>query len=412
MKRTRALISVYLACWECLWQLVMIVALVLPAVAEEATPPVSQPPELSTGLSLPSWLNSSWRHGAYLDLSYPVDFNFPENHSWRSKVTTQNMNELTPNMVLGYVRKDVNESSRWGLELAVQGGNDPNGQVPNDVPGRDRPLASADTLKHFSRANASYLAPFGSGVTLTAGIFNSFIGYESFYAKDNFNYTRTYLPDYSPYFMMGVSAQYYLSENVKHVLYVINGYSWLSRPNDAPSYGTQFSWTPNSQLTLTQNFYYGPDQSNTDLKYWRFFSDSIVQWKGDHLTLAMSYDVGTENAAEQSGSPRTFWTGGAIYSWWQITDRWGASIRPEFYWDRNGRMTGAEQFIKAITTTLEYKLPVASTIARLRLEYRYDDSTGPQGGFFKGGEVSPGVPGLVQAQHLLIAAILWTYDSP
>jgi hypothetical protein len=249
-------------------------------------------------------------------------------------------------------------------------------------------------------------------VILTAGIFNSFIGYESFYAKDNFNYTRTYLPDYSPYFMMGVSAQYSLSENVKHVLYVINGYSWLSRPNDVPSYGTQVSWTPNPQLTLTQNFYYGPDQSNTDLKYWRFFSDSIVQWKGDSLTLAMSYDIGTENAAEQPGSPRTFWTGGALYSWWQITGRWGASIRPEFYWDRNGRLTGAQQLIKAITTTLEYKVPVFSTITRLRLEYRYDDSTGPQGGFFKGGEVSPGVLGLVQAQHLLIAAILWTYDSP
>jgi hypothetical protein len=381
-------------------------------MAEEGAPPVSQPSELSTGLSLPSWLNSSWHYGAYLDLSYPVDFNFPENQDWRSKATTPRVNRLTPNMALAYVRKDANEESRWGLEFGVQGGYDPNRQVPQDIPARDRPLAGADTLKHFSRANVSYLAPVGTGVTLTAGIFNSFIGYESFYAKDNFNYTRTYLPDYSPYFMMGVSAQYSLSENVKHVLYVINGYSWLSRPNDVPSYGTQVSWTPNPQLTLTQNFYYGPDQSNTDLKYWRFFSDSIVQWKGDSLTLAMSYDIGTENAAEQPGSPRTFWTGGALYSWWQITGRWGASIRPEFYWDRNGRLTGAQQLIKAITTTLEYKVPVFSTITRLRLEYRYDDSTGPQGGFFKGGEVSPGVLGLVQAQHLLIAAILWTYDSP
>jgi hypothetical protein len=82
------------------------------------------------------------------------------------------------------------------------------------------------------------------------------------------------------------------------------------------------------------------------------------------------------------------------------------------YWDRNGRLTGAEQFIKAVTTTLEYKFPVAFTIARLRFEYRYDDSTGQQGGFFKGGEVSPGVPGLAQSRHLLIGAILWTYDSP
>jgi len=75
-------------------------------------------------------------------------------------------------------------------------------------------------------------------------------------------------------------------------------------------------------------------------------------------------------------------------------------------------MTGARQFIKAITTTLEYKLPIAATITRFRLEYRYDDSTGPQGGFFKDGEISPGVIGLTRDQQLLIAAILWTYDSP
>jgi hypothetical protein len=84
----------------------------------------------------------------------------------------------------------------------------------------------------------------------------------------------------------------------------------------------------------------------------------------------------------------------------------------ELYYDPNGTMTGARQFIKAVTTTAEYQVPVAATITRFRLEYRYDDSTGSQGGFFRNGEISPGVVGLVQAQHLLIAAILWSYDSP
>ncbi|HSA86530.1 MAG TPA: outer membrane beta-barrel protein [Nitrospira sp.] len=390
----------------------MIVALIPPAIAEEGASPASRLAELLTGLNYISRPNSLWRYGAYLDLSYAVNFNFPENHRWRSKLTTQRVNELTPNMVLGYVWKDMNESSRWGMELAIQGGYDPDGQVPQEIPGRDRPLPGAETLKHFSRANASYLAPVGTGVKLTAGLFNSFIGYESFYAKNNFNYTRTYLPDESPYFMIGVSAEYQLRENLKHVLYVINGYNYLSRPNDLPSYGTQVSWKPSSRFTLTQNFYYGPDQSNTDLKHWRFFSNSIVEWKHDQLILAMSYDIGTENAAEFSGSPRTFWMGGALYFWRHIAGPWAAAVRPEFYWDRNGRLTGAEQFIKAVTTTLEYKLPVASTIARLRLEYRYDDSTGQQGGFFTGGEVSPGVPSLKQSQHQLISAILWTFDSP
>ena len=368
------------------------------------------PPTTETVQAEPT--KSQWHYGAYLDLSYPIDFNFPDNRRWRSKVTTQRVNELTPNMVMGYVRKDADESSRWGMEFAVQGGYDVTGQVPNASLRYGQPYSDADTFSHFARANVSYLAPIGTGLKLTAGLFNSFIGYESFYAKDNFNYTRAYLPDYSPYFMFGVAAEYQINQAVKSVFYVINRYNFLSYANNLPSYGTQIRWTASPSITLTQNFYYGPDQSNTDLRYWRFFSDSSIEWKQGEFTIALVYDVGTERAIPEAGGQRVFWTGGAIYTHWQFTRTWAAAVRPELYYDPDGTMTGARQFIKAVTTTLEYKLPIAATMTRLRMEYRYDDSTGSQGGFFSDGATSSGMIGLVQAQHLLIAAILWNYDSP
>ena len=353
-----------------------------------------------------------WHYGAYLDLSYPIDFNFPDNRRWRSKVTTQRVNELTPNMVMGYVRKDVDESSRWGMEFAVQGGYDVTGEVPNASLRHGQPYSDAETFSHFARANVSYLAPIGTGLKLTAGLFNSYIGYESFYAKDNFNYTRAYAPDYSPYFMFGVAAEYQINRAVKSTFYVINRFNFLSYANNLPSYGTQIQWAASPSVTLTQNFYYGPDQSNTDLRFWRFFSDSTIQWKKDDFTIALVYDIGTERAIPEAGGQRGFWTGSALYSHWQFTRTWALAIRPELYYDPDGTMTGARQFLKAITTTLEYKLPIVGTITRLRMEYRYDDSTGSQGGFFRDGETSAGMIGLVQSQHLLIAAILWNYDSP
>jgi hypothetical protein len=46
-----------------------------------------------------------------------------------------------------------------------------------------------------------------------------------------------------------------------------------------------------------------------------------------------------------------------------------------------------------------------------RGEYRYDDSTGPDGGFFKDGDLPPGVPRLVPSQHLLLFSLLWAFDS-
>jgi Putative beta-barrel porin-2, OmpL-like. bbp2 len=176
--------------------------------------------------------------------------------------------------------------------------------------------------------------------------------------------------------MFGVSAQYQINEAVKSAFYVINRYNYLSYPNNLPSYGTQIRWVASPSITLRQNFYYGPDQSNTDLRYWRFFSDSSIQWKQDSVTIALVYDIGTERAIPEVGGQRVFWTGGALYPHWQFARTWALAIRPEVYYDPDGAMTGARQFLKAITTTLEYKLPIAATITRLRMEYRYDDSPG------------------------------------
>ena len=86
-------------------------------------------------------------------------------------------------------------------------------------------------------------------------------------------------------------------------------------------------------------------------------------------------------------------------------------VRPEVYWDPDGRMTGSEQLIRAVTTTLEYRVPYKWTNVIMRLEYRYDESTGPGGGFFKGNEIAPGVIGLTPAR-IVIAGLIVTFDSP
>ena len=119
---------------------------------------------------------SLWHYGAYLDVAYILNFNFPENHLWRNRATASRHNEFAPNMALAYVRKDANESSRWGMELGVQGGYD--SEHFAFLQG-EKEVSGADTLRHVHRANVSYLAPVGKGRTITSGLFNSLIGDES-----------------------------------------------------------------------------------------------------------------------------------------------------------------------------------------------------------------------------------------
>lgn len=293
----------------------------------------------------------------------------------------------------------------------MQTGYDTDALVPPTIPGRDEPVGGADTHRHFSRANVLYLAPIGNGLTLTAGLFGSYIGYQSFYSRYNINYTRSYKSDYAPYFLFGVAARYSVNDRLSVSAFVLNGYSYLSHSNDQPSYGLQASWKAAPRLTLTQNLYAGPDQANAGLRFWRVFSDSIVEWKEDRFTVALAYDVGSEQAAEQAGTPRTFWMGSALWTRYRLGGPWAVALRPEVYWDRNGRMTGLEQLPYAVTTTLEYHVPLNAMTAWVRLEYRYDHSSGPGGGFYKGGEVAPGVIPLTPDQPLLIFALLWAFDS-
>ena len=135
---------------------------------------------------------SDWHYGAYVDVGHIGNFNFPDNHLWRSRATAAHHNELSPNMGLAYVRKDVSTSSRWGMELGFQGGRD--SEEFAFLVGEQR-VDGADVLRHLHRANVSYLAPVGNGLTVTAGLFNSLMGYESLYAKDNANYTRSWIAD-------------------------------------------------------------------------------------------------------------------------------------------------------------------------------------------------------------------------
>ena len=278
-----------------------------------------------------------WHYGAYLDVSYILNFNFPENHLWRTRTTAFRHNEFAPNMALAYVRKDATESSRWGTELGVQGGYD--SQNFAFLPG-EREVSGADTLRHIHRANVSYLAPIGKGLTITGGLFNSLIGYESLYAKDNANYTRSWIADNTPYMMFGVNAKYLVSDTLTVAGFIVNGYYHLSHPNDQPSYGGQWAYKATPRLTVTQTLYGGPDQTNTSLEFWRFYANHIVEWKGDDLTLAASYDIGTENIANRPGNPRAFVTGGNIVARWHVAGPWTVALRPELYWDRNGRWTG------------------------------------------------------------------------
>lgn len=346
--------------------------------------------------------NADWQYGATIDLSYANAFQTDDEILWRSKATTQRLNEFTPNIGMFYLRKSASEKSRWGMELGAHAGYDTDGQVP-----AQQRMPGYSFLRYVSLANVSYLAPVGNGLKLTAGLMNSFIGFESMYARDNPNYTRSWIADYSPYFLMGIGAQYELNDAVSLGFYLLGDYDYLAYRNDKPKYGWQVSWMMDPHWKLTQNLFAGPEQRSNDTEFWRYFSDTQLQWSTDELLLALAYDVGTEQL--ETNGLQTLWMGSALFSRWHISGPWSLALRPEVYWDPDGRMTGQRQLTKAVTATVEYKRELAlNSSMALRMEYRYDNSNGAQGGFFRAGRSS----GLIGDQHLVLFSCLLSFDEP
>ena len=353
-------------------------------------------------------LDPKWQYGGFVDLAYPLDFNHPENRLFRSRGTAFRMDNVWLNMAAFYVRKKPSKESRWGVELTAQAGKDAeffgfSATAPN--------IAGFNFLRQLGPTNVSYLAAVGKGLTVQAGIFSSLIGYDSLYAKDNLNYTRPWGADFTPYLMMGANVSYPFTEKLTGTFFIVNGYWHLARANSGPSGGGQIAYRVTPQVTIKETTLFGPHQRNTSFEFWRFLTDTIVERKTGKFTVASEYIFSTERV-DKRDKPRALMMSWQLPTRWTLNNRWSLSFRPEVFWDRDGRWTLARQTVKAFTSTVEYRLPYRWTTTILRLEHRFDDSRGPDGGFFRGRELSPGVVGLTASQHLLIFATIFTFDSP
>jgi hypothetical protein len=365
-------------------------------VAARAAAPAAAP-----GLSA-----SPWHYGGFIDAGYLLDFNHPANHLFRGSGTTWNVDRMRVNMAGVYVRKQAYEDSRWGIELTAHGGKDSDllGTSPT-APS----VAGFRFLRHLGPTNVSYLAPIGRGLMVQGGIFSSLIGYDSLYAKDGFEYTRSWGAAITPFLMAGVNASYPLTRKLTGTLFLINGYAHLAHANNVPSTGGQLAYAASSHLTLKETVLFGPHQTNTAARYWRSLSDTIVERKGREFTFAFEYIISAERV-NVPGAPRALVMSGQLPVHWAINKHWSATVRPEALWDRDGRWTLARQTIRAVTTTLEYRVAYEQGSVVFRLEHRYDDSRGPDGGFFRGAEVRPGEVGLTPTQHLLGFGLIFTFD--
>jgi hypothetical protein len=359
--------------------LVCVALLPAGATAEEATPVAEPAP------------TPRFQIQGFVDAYFGHNFNEPSDHAnFFPGVGTsaKRDNELGINLA----QVDfVLAPEPVGFKLSLGFGNAPEVVHAAEVRGI---ATHPDVWRNVVQASAQWQTTVGRGMLLEAGVYPSHIGMEAFQTKDNWNYTRSWLGELSPYYQTGLKLAYPLSDRWSAQLHLLNGWQVIGDNNRGKSLGAQLAYSAD-RFSISLNGIAGPELADNDDDL-RALGDVVATWKAtSSLSLGASIDVAREG---RPAGDAASWTGVGLYARLAPPDsRTAFAVRGEYYDDGDGAISGIAQTLKEVTATLEHR-PVERLI--LKLEGRYDHSSALA--FASDEPGSDGAPLRKQSQFLLL----------
>ena len=265
-----------------------------------------------------SWQNGSDRRdssvfkGTYfipsvmLDVNYTHSFNNPnDNTVVGSTALARNKEVQLSHLLLGGDFVYNNAHARVMLQMGTRSIVIPR----NDISPYRGQYQLADVYRYLSEAYAGFHIKKWNGINVDAGLFLSYIGLNSYYQVENWEYQASFTSDNTPWFFNGVRIQIFPSKHLKIEPWIINGWQSYGRFNNMPGLGANITWMPNNNIKLLTNDYYGADAAAIpDRK--RFHSDNSFlaryynnkKSKGiSQAAFSLTADVGFEKGGGVNG---------------------------------------------------------------------------------------------------------------
>lgn len=221
----------------------------------------------------------------------------------------------------------------------------------------------------LTEAYVSYVAPLGRGIRFDFGKMVTYHGAEVIEAKDNPNYSRSFLFNFAiPFTHTGLKVSYPFSDALNASVHIVNGWDNFDDNNKGKTVGLFVGYTPAEKLGMIFNLMYGPekDDNNHDNRF-------LLDWVGTvkpikNLTFILNTDYATEEHSAPDGG-QAKWYGIVGIAKYDFSERYSLSLRAEYFKDQDGVRTGAAQALKEITVTPESRLARGLIV---RPEYRHD----------------------------------------
>jgi Putative beta-barrel porin-2, OmpL-like. bbp2 len=239
-----------------------------------------------------------------------------------------------------------------------------------DVVHSGEPHPRRHPIRNLYQASISYAAPVGRGLQLEGGVYPSHIGFEGFFTKDNWNYTRGWLGEFSPYYQTGIKATYAWSDRWSGQFHLLRGWQLIGDNNSAPAVGTQIAYT-GSRFSGSFNTFVGPElpRDNTHL---RKLGDLVGTYAAtSKLSVGASIDRGRQEYPSRFAAN---WLGLAVYTRYAFSSRHALAARVERFRDPDAGISGTAQTLTGETLTWELK---PRPFVVIKLEGRRDHSSAP-----------------------------------
>lgn len=253
-------------------------------------------------------LQSKFFTGSFMaDLNYNYSFNNPIDNTVVGSTALARHNEM--NIMFVGLGGDFNYKNARA-RVMMQLGNRSIVIPRNDYSPYHGQYKLHDALRYLSEANAGYHFTIGSvPVNVDAGLFMSYIGLNSYYQVENWEYQASFTSDNTPWFFNGMRIQIFPSKKLKIEPWIINGWQSYGMFNSMPGVGANITWCPNENVKLLTNDYYGSDAAMIPGRK-RFHSDNslLVKYYNNPKTsginkmaFSLTGDLGFEKGGGVNG---------------------------------------------------------------------------------------------------------------
>lgn len=241
-----------------------------------------------------------------LDVNYTYSFNRPNDNTVIGSTALARNNEVELSAFhfggdFYYEGARARFMTQFGTRSTV---------VPrNDVSPYRGQYQLADVYRYLSEAYAGYHFDTWYGINVDAGMFMSYIGLNSYYQVENWEYQASFTSDNTPWFFNGLRIQLHPTRHLKVEPWIINGWQSYGKFNAMPGVGGNITWMPNSHLKLLTNNYYGTDVGGLPERK-RFHSDNSVLLRYFHkpnsrgisqAAFSLTGDIGFEKGGGVNG---------------------------------------------------------------------------------------------------------------